>query len=327
MIRSPGAGFALNNVSGDDPAATSSAIIACGRGGAGFLNDATNQNTVRIERNLIDGNAGTEPAGSHGGALYLFSNRLHDHRKSVHAEQSDRQWGAGLYVGAFTPGGQLTTAALNWNVYRNNRAGNAGGGFFCDDGASCTSYHEVYYANCGGNIYFDSGPEGAPTTAKFDHLTNVGALDVGCESPGPGVRIDNDNAEPNAYSFVNAIFWDNAPALDFAATCNSPCPSAQVTISYSLVQTEHLEGGMKVSFGDGIVAPQDPLFADPANGDFHLKSAAGRWTRSGYVQDDVTSPALAKGYPEGSLEENPERAGNRIELGAYGNSGEASYVR
>ena len=39
------------------------------------------------------------------------------------------------------------------------------------------------------------------------------------------------------------------------------------------------------------------------------------------------SPALAKGDPEGSADENPERAGKRNELGAYGNSGEASYVR
>jgi hypothetical protein len=45
------------------------------------------------------------------------------------------------------------------------------------------------------------------------------------------------------------------------------------------------------------------------------------------VKDSVSSPLLAKGYPEGSTNENPERAGKRNELGAYGNSGEASYVR
>ena len=36
---------------------------------------------------------------------------------------------------------------------------------------------------------------------------------------------------------------------------------------------------------------------------------------------------LAKGYPEGATNDNPERAGKRNELGAYGNSSEASYVR
>ena len=89
------------------------------------------------------------------------------------------QWGGGLYVGAFTQGNQPTTATLAWNVYRGNRAGDGGGGFFCDDGAKCTSEHEVYYKNCGGNILVDGGANGSgPTSATFDHLTNVDALDV-----------------------------------------------------------------------------------------------------------------------------------------------------
>ncbi len=85
--------------------------------------------------------------------------------------------------------------------------------------------------------------------------------------------------------------------------------------------------GLKITFGDGIVAPVDPLFADPANGDFHLKSTAGRWTPTGYVKDTVMSPAIAKGYSGRRPTTIPERAGKRNELGAYGNSGEASYVR
>ena len=124
------------------------------------------------------------------------------------------QWGGGLYVGADMSSGQSTTANLNWNVYRDNRAGNGGGGMFCDDGATCLSYHEVYDKNCGSNILLDSGPSPATTTARFDHLTNVGALDVDCKTPGAGVRIDNVDAA-DVYSFVNAIFWGNAPGARF----------------------------------------------------------------------------------------------------------------
>jgi hypothetical protein len=75
------------------------------------------------------------------------------------------------------------------------------------------------------------------------------------------------------------------------------------------------------------MAPVDPLFGDRANGDFHLKSTAGRWTPAGYVKDSVTSPAIGKGYSGGGASDNPERAGKQTELGAYGNSAEASYVR
>ena len=238
------------------------------------------------------------------------------------------QWGGGLYIGAWTDGKQFTTANLNWNVYRDNRAGNGGGGMFCDDGATCNSYHEVYDRNCGGNILLDSGsghradhrPVRPPDQCRRARLSDA-------KGPGAGVRIDQGASAPDTYSFINAIFWGNAPGLDFVATCDQQCGKVRVNVSHSMVQTKYLNQGLKITFGDGIIAPVDPLFADPANGDFHLKSKAGRWTPTGRVQDPVSSPALGKGYPAARPTENPERAGQQIELGAYGNSGEASYVR
>ncbi len=73
----------------------------------------------------------------------------------------------------------------------------------------------------------------------------------------------------------------------------------------------------------------DPLFANPNAGDFHLKSTAGRWYRPGWwatgswVQDTVHSPCI-DGGPVFFTDEEPAPHGNRINLGAYGRSGEAS---
>jgi hypothetical protein len=318
-----GGAFALNNVSGW---IVGNVIRnnSCGRGGAGLLNDPKQENTVTIERNLIDANAGTEPDSAHGGGLYVFGKMVRI-TGNLFTRNTVTNWGGGLYIGAWTDGGHHTTAHLNWNVYRDNRAGVAGGGMFCDDGATCVSYHEIYERNCGSNIYLDSGTS-VPTTARFGHLTNVGALAVGCSGPGAGVRIDKGSPAADTYSFVDAIFWDNAPGLDLVANCDANCGNARISVSYSMVQTRYGRNGLTVAFGDGIVAPADPLFADPANGDFHLKSTAGRWTPRAYVRDSVSSPALAKGHP-GDSSANPERAGKRNELGAYGNSVEASFVR
>ena len=320
-----GGGFALNNISGRIQGNVFR-NNACGRGGAGFLNDDAKENVVVIEGNLVDRNAGTEPDSSHGGALYLFAKTIRI-SANLFTRNTVTRWGAGLYVAADIGSGQKTTATLNWNIYRGNSAGIAGGGLFCDEGATCLSFHEIYDGNCGGNIYLDSGVGGGPTIARFDHLTNVGALDVGCTGPGPGVRIDRDRDQADAYSFVNAIFWGNAPGQDFAANCDRACGVVKVNVSYSLVQTRYARNGLTVTFGAGNIAPTDPLFADPGSGDFHLKSAHGRWTPAGYVRDPVTSPLLGKGYPEGAADQNPERAGTRNELGAYGNSGEASLTR
>ncbi|CAN0481871.1 unnamed protein product, partial [Phaeothamnion confervicola] len=93
-----GAGVALNNVSG----AIKGNVFqnnACGRGGALFLNDTTNKNTVAIENNRVDGNAGTEPDAAHGGAFYLFGNTL-EITGNEFTNNSVTQWGGGLYVGA-----------------------------------------------------------------------------------------------------------------------------------------------------------------------------------------------------------------------------------
>ncbi len=314
-----GAGFALENISGR----IQGNVIQnnfCGRGGGGFVNDGIGNSDLVIEGNLINGNAGTEPGSSHGGGLYLFVTRL---RITANMFVANRvtQWGGGLYVGADTGSGQKTTAILNWNVYRGNRAGNSGGGFFCDDGAQCTSAHEIYDGNCGGNILLDSGPEkiGA-TSARFDQMTNINARDVSCGAPGYGVHISRGIIAPERYTIINSIFWGNKRDGDIAAFCDAGCDAAKIEIAYSMLQTAYASSGdIKVRFGEGIVAPADPLFADVAKGDYHVRSAAGRWTPSGRVKDSVTSPVIGVGSVAGA---GPLR-GQRSELGAYGRSVEA----
>ncbi|MGW9820513.1 uncharacterized protein DUF1565 [Methylorubrum extorquens] len=319
-----GAGFSLTNVSG-----TISHNVfrgnACGRGGAGAYVDDINTNAVLIANNLIEGSAGTEPDGSHGGGLYLFGKKL-TVTGNAFVRNTVTQWGGGLYVGAFTAGKVTTDARMSWNVYVGNRAGNSGGGFFCDEGARCTSEHEVYAGNCGGNILLDGGAGGSgPTLATFDHVTVVGAYDVGCTEPGLGVLVTKDSDVPDSYSFSNALFWGNKSDGDFAAYCDKHCDQAKVIVAHSMVQTAHAKQNMAVTFGAGIIAPADPLFVNPEKGDFHLQSLAGQWTPNGHAPGSASSPALGKGT--GPVSGNPKRAGDRNELGAYGNSPEASFVR
>ncbi|MHC4366194.1 MAG: PKD domain-containing protein [Planctomycetota bacterium] len=70
----------------------------------------------------------------------------------------------------------------------------------------------------------------------------------------------------------------------------------------------------------------DPLFADPANGDYHLKSQAGRWdpqTQS-WIQDDVTSPCVDAGNPDSDWSAELLPNGERINMGVYGGTSQAS---
>jgi hypothetical protein len=62
------------------------------------------------------------------------------------------------------------------------------------------------------------------------------------------------------------------------------------------------------------------------DGDYHLKSQAGRWNpQSGsWVVDDVTSPCIDAGDPDSPIGLEPFPNGGRINMGAYGGTAQAS---
>lgn len=308
-----GAAFALNNVSGK----IAGNVIrnnSCGRGGGGFLNDSTNQNSVSIENNLVDSNSGTEPTSAHGGGFYFFGNTLWI-SGNVFLNNSVTQWGGGLYIGAFTPGNQPTTATLSNNVFRGNRAGDGGGGFFCDDGAKCIVSNDVYERNCGGNILVDGGAGGSgPTVSSFDHITNVFALTVDCKAPGTGVFLDTyEGVAPDRYTFTNSIFWGNAKDGDFATACSSRCSEIGIAVDSSMVQAGYADGTVKIEFGAQNITPSDPLFVSPENGDFNLQPsspAAGK----GAVLDLAAVSQVSAEQPVVAGKEVEEIAERKIDV-------------
>jgi len=98
--------------------------------------------------------------------------------------------------------------------------------------------------------------------------------------------------------------------------------SAQIVISSGTVTYSNVQGYFQ---GDGNI-DADPLFADSAGGDYHLKSQAGRWNPGSetWIMDDVTSPCIDSGDSAGPIGLEPEPNGSVINLGAYGGTSEAS---
>jgi hypothetical protein len=72
--------------------------------------------------------------------------------------------------------------------------------------------------------------------------------------------------------------------------------------------------------------PEDPNDDFFVEGDYHLKSQAGRWdpAAGSWVVDDVTSPCIDAGDPNMPVGEEPQPNGGRVNMGAYGGTAEAS---
>ncbi|NIP23317.1 MAG: hypothetical protein GWN67_04355, partial [Phycisphaerae bacterium] len=144
---------------------------------------------------------------------------------------------------------------------------------------------------------------------------------------GGGVRCYWSN--PILY---NCILWDNyanwtGPQISLRYSSSWP---SVVTVLYSNIQggqsDVHVDNGSTLIWGEGNI-DTDPLFANVNNGDYHLKSQAGRWdpASESWVIDDVTSPCIDAGNPGCTLGDEPNEPNNVLRnMGAYGGTAEAS---
>ncbi len=69
---------------------------------------------------------------------------------------------------------------------------------------------------------------------------------------------------------------------------------------------------------------QDPLFVNVAGDDFHLQSTAGSYHDGAWTSDADDSPCICAGDPRSDYSNEPEPNGGRINMGAYGDTEQAS---
>jgi hypothetical protein len=248
-----------------------------------------------------------------GGAVDL-SGGIHDIRNSVFIRNSAQNggavkcWGMNmvncLFVGnsARGQGGAYwegATANLENCLFVCNRAAEGGGGvYFSLDGRPHIS-RSTFWAN--------ESVRGR-AVASLSTLSNLGGF----------------------AAITNTILRDGGDEIYIA----TDQVKARTSVTYS-----NIEGGWP---GEGNI-DVDPLFADPGywdpngtpddpnddflvEGDYHLKSQAGRWDPIGedWVIDEVTSPCIDAGDPTSPLGDEPFPHGGRINMGAYGGTAEAS---
>ncbi len=265
-----------------------------------------NGHLLLIHGNTIEGNSGY---GDHGGGLWLAGDGTVSGnvvRNNQIGELAGYGWGGGiLVVGSWVLSGNLVTG---------NVAPLLGGAVFVDEGAEVWLDHELYTGNQtltewvrgGAALYVDGAWDGTPSVARIRSSTFAYNLSPGTNG-GNAVYVEGSTVE-----VVDSIFWGNSGGDDFYLDAAST-----LSVRYTLSQ-EGWTGTGNLSL--------DPLFANPAAGDYHLRSRGGRWdpALATWVVDAVDSPAIDAGDPASPYANEPAPNGGRINLGAYGNTPEAS---
>ena len=275
-----------------------------GRGAAiGVTGNSTN---FFIADNRIENNTGY---ADHAGGVSIcgtgtFTRNIFDGNEA--AKDCGYGWGGAILI--FGDDQTSTVVSLSHNVYRNNKAPDRGGAVFVDDGATVNMEHELLYQNntakSGAAIYVDADYKYNPSTLNMNNCTVSGNL-----SDGAALFVQGSKAY-----IENSIFWNNGN--DFEAIDDGTA-TAVLTVNYTLTHQGFT--------GTGNIS-SDPLFVNSTNGDFHVKSKAGRFdpVTGQFVNDDVHSPAIDAGNPTSDYSNEPAPNGGRVNLGCYGNTPEAS---
>jgi hypothetical protein len=185
-------------------------------------------------------------------------------------------------------------------TFSSNAADNFGGGVYSNGGSPTMT-------NCmfRGNHAIEGG--GMHTRNSNPALTNCTFTVNRADANGGGIY----NKENSSLTLTNCILWGDEPNEIVDSALSS------TTVTYSDVQ----DGWP----GEGNI-DADPCFADADDGDYHLKSQAGRWNPDSHtwVRDAVTSPCIDAGDWDSDWSGELWPHGERINMGAYGGTPEAS---
>jgi hypothetical protein len=205
------------------------------------------------------------------------------------------------------------SAVVTDNIITGNSAGQ-GGGILIKSCASPIVRRNVIFGN--------TAQEGGGIGCYWSWPNIVGNTIWGnCAAQGGGMWL----GEESSPAISNSIIAFNTSGGGIYVG-QDPLPPSMPLISYCDVYDN--AGGNFVNFTDATGTngniSADPLFADAANGDYRLKSRAGRWNGSAWVTDTVTSPCIDAGDPTSDFALEPAPNGGRVNMGFDGNTAYAS---
>jgi hypothetical protein len=231
---------------------------------------------------------------------------------SAHSSSNEYGYGGGMYTGG-------NPMIVN-GIFSRNSAEQAGGGMYI--GGNPTIINCIFSGNStgekGGGMYIRSWIA-MLTNCTFAGNSAQNGKALACAT---GIIGGSGNAKG-----TNCILWDGGDEI-FCSV------ASQVQITYSDVQGGWIgEGNIdkdpcfaEIGYWDPNGTPEDANDDFWVDGDYHLKSQAGRWDadEGRWTKDEVTSPCIDAGDPTNPIGLEPFSNGGIINMGAYGGTAEAS---
>ncbi|MBN2591545.1 MAG: hypothetical protein JXA96_16890 [Sedimentisphaerales bacterium] len=197
-------------------------------------------------------------------------------------------------------------------IFKDNLA-SYGGAMFLDNSFKDSSFNNSIFI---GNLATNDG--GAVYLYPYDYLIEITNFTFAGNSALYGKAI---------FSYCdlkisNSILYNGGQYEIFSYATNIEVYNSNIQNDQAAI---YYHPRAKLVWGDGNI-DTDPLFADPNNGDYHLKSQAGRFdlNTQSWIIDSNTSPCIDAGDPNSSIGLEPFPNGGYINMGAYGGTSEAS---
>ena len=191
-----------------------------------------------------------------------------------------------------------------------------------------------YFGGGMGNLYANS----TVTNCRF--ICNYAIFGAGIDNVASDPKIKNCTFYGNS-STHDAGAIRNMGSTPFIINCILWRNSSPQIIGIAIISYTNIQGGWP---GEGNIdvdpefvregywtepSPRQPNSSVWVEGDYHLKSEAGRWdpVSESWIMDNLTSPCIDAGDPNSPVSDEPDPNGGRINMGAYGGTAEASKSR
>ena len=205
-----------------------------------------------------------------------------------------------------------------------------GGGIYCGDNSSpsivsCTITNNSASLR-GAGLYIGSSSPTIVNCIFSGNSTPVAGAGMYCEGNSNPVVMNCTFSRNSASFHGGGIFCAGGSATLTNCILWGDIPEEVFNLGGTLViNNSDLQGGFA---GEGNI-DLDPSFVDPDLADYQLKSQAGRWDpiSQDWVMDDLTSPCIDAGDPSTPTELEPSPNGGVVNMGAYGDTIEASKSR